>query len=152
MKKYFNFKNLCLLADGVLLCGLLLYCAIFFMINKTMSPLETQQASVLSQRVHWRLFAENVVAVCRQLFIAFELFVAWYLMRKRQKTSFKKILFHFIRLFLFMMLCMAPFVFLDMTWWQDYLFTAGELIIKIGIIMLILSMIIFAREKAKPVF
>ena len=140
-----RYKKIFLL-DILLILGLLAYAIIFFIINKTLNPLDIAGEHIsVERRLFWRGAAETICALCSALYILGHVFVIYRTIRQKVHFSLKELAFYFIVQIGIMLVCVVPLGLADRVYFYDYIFPLYSLI-TIASVLFIVSIFAIRRK------
>lgn len=135
------------LFDVLLILGLLIYAIIFFVINKTLNPLDVAGGHLSAeQRLFWRGVAEKICALCCVIYILGHVLVIYNAIKQKVHFSLKELAFYYFMQIGIMLACVVPFGILDHVYFFDYIFPLYSLMF-ITSLLFIISIFTIRRRK-----
>lgn len=140
-------KNIIIALDIFLILGLLGYAIVFFIINKTINPMDPSVSyATLKQRLFWRVFAEKMYAACSAIYVLGHIIVIYNALAKKIRFSLKSVAIYFFAQVGVMLLCVVPIGLFDYAYFDDYLFPLRSLIVVLSLLF-VASMFTVSRKK-----
>ncbi|QNK39344.1 hypothetical protein [Caproicibacter fermentans] len=129
----------------VMLVGILIHSAVFWVINKAFPPLTyttADSAVVVEMRLFLRRFAETTIGVCSTVFLVGSIMMLYSFIKTSPAVAFYKLFLLFSVTVVAMFACTVPFAIADKVFRGDYLFPVWGIL---AIMVLLFSILLGAN-------